>query len=209
VSLADQHWTQTSIHEVVAAFLQAERHAFDFIPRWLPVVDNPNLDDPIQNQKRLRLLYLKRAQLMLEVPPDTQWWNVEYLLESDIDNLFTAARFGAPWCGQKLSDRDHFENGVLKSDPADWKRVILWGHERTGPFVILEGNHRLMAYARTSSKPPLRIPVYVGLSKCFCFWHPLDRPFMLANDILRTDALRLFERDDWIYRAPQQAEPPQ
>jgi hypothetical protein len=27
-------------------------------------------------------------------------------------------------------------------DPKDWQGVILWGHTKNGPFVILEGNKR-------------------------------------------------------------------
>jgi hypothetical protein len=87
MALVDMHWTQISIHNVVSEFLRAERERFSFYPPWLPVIDDPDLGDPLQNQKRLRLLYIQRANFMVEIPPDTTWWNVESLTENEINEL--------------------------------------------------------------------------------------------------------------------------
>ena len=50
----------------------------------------------------------------------------------------------------------------------------MWGHDRGGPFTILEGNNRLIAYASTAPRPALEVSVFIGLSKSPCFWHRAD-----------------------------------
>ena len=78
MALADMNWTEISIHHVVLEFLRCEEKTTQFpTPRqWQPVIDNPNLSDPLENQKRLRLLYIPRAIFMIEIPTDTAWWEV-------------------------------------------------------------------------------------------------------------------------------------
>ncbi len=199
MTLANMNWSAVLIHQVVSAFLRAERHEFGKIfPPWLPLIDHPNLGDPVENQKRLRLLYYKRGMFMIEVPPDTRWYEVRYLNEDHLDQLYCAGRFNAPWAGKKLIDAAEFGD-ELYSDPKDWKPIILWGHDKAGPLVILEGNHRLLAYVRARPRPLLHIAVYVGLSQGFCFWHPLDPPYMLANDLFDKKAKQIVPSDDWFY----------
>lgn len=66
-------WTEISVHNVVSEFLRAERDTrFNFYPPWLPIIDNPNLNDPVENHKRLRLFYILRGIFMIEIPPDTK-----------------------------------------------------------------------------------------------------------------------------------------
>ena len=163
------------------------------------MIDSPNLDDPAENQKRLRLLYYKRAMFIFEVPPDTRWSEVRYLTESHLDQLYCSGRHSQPWAGKKLRDAGECED-ALKCEPPDWKPIIFWGHDKAGPFMILEGNHRLLAYVRAQPPPPLHIPVYIGLSPGFCFWHPLDPPYMLANDLFDKVARPIVPQGDWFYR---------
>jgi hypothetical protein len=55
MTLAAKSWAKISFHEVVAAFLKAERDSnFNFFPAWLPVIDHPHLDDPRENHMRAR-----------------------------------------------------------------------------------------------------------------------------------------------------------
>jgi hypothetical protein len=79
----------------------------------------------------------------------------------------------------KVATRKMF---TLSSDPNEWDTPILWGHEQTGPFTILEGNHRLTAYAATS-REDLRIPVFVGLSSTACYLHLPDHTDFLLYDM--------------------------
>ena len=43
----------------------------------------------------------------------------------------------------------------------DLNNIILWGHKKTGPFIILEGNHR---WYNKNTYFPVLASVYVGLS---------------------------------------------
>jgi hypothetical protein len=92
--LADMEWTEISIHQVVLEFLRGEQATTKFPapPEWQPVIDHPNLSDPLENQKRLRLLYVPRAQFMIEIPSDTTWWQVRGLAEHELSELYTSAK---------------------------------------------------------------------------------------------------------------------
>ncbi len=71
MALANKDWSKISINNVVLEFLRAERDTkFNFYPPWLPIIDNPNLSDPLENHKRLRLLYIPRGKFMIEIPPE-------------------------------------------------------------------------------------------------------------------------------------------
>ncbi len=195
--LSAMHWgSAVSIHYFVAEFLQAERYnAAGFLPPTeMRIVDAPNLNDPIENHYRLRILYYFRAHLLGEVPPDTQWFEVQYLTDRELSELHAVSRCG--W-ENPTDPSDHNElakvavRKPIKLDelPADWKRIILWGHRREGPFTILEGNKRLTAYASTLPSPGLRIPVLVGISPTPCLWHFEDAPRKIANDLWKVPSL--------------------
>src|ERR1700722_9505349 len=98
MAFINKQWIQISIHEVVLEFLRGERDRFAFYPPWHSVIDNPNLDDPAENHKRLRLLYLVRGVFMIEIPPDTTWWKVQ-LTEQEIGELYVSARHNTEWDG--------------------------------------------------------------------------------------------------------------
>jgi hypothetical protein len=51
--------------------------------------------------------------------------------------------------------------------PSNWKSIILIGHTRIGPFTIVEGNNRIVAYM-SSNRNGLDVPVYVGLGLVPC-----------------------------------------
>ena len=181
------------------------RELFSFYQPWLPVIDNPDLNDPLQNHKRLRLLYLKRAKFMIEIPPDTTWWNVRSLTEDELGELHVSARHTEQWNvdNYKLESVAAVVRKGLTSPPTTWPgRIILWGHERTGPFSILEGNHRMLAYANTARRPPLNIDVYVGLSPSLCYWHFDDPPYLLGNDLIISSDLQLQLVENWPIVVP-------
>ena len=183
--LKDQTWTPVSIHSVVLAFLQAERHAYAMLPEDLGIIDTPKIEDPHENHRRLRLLYKRRLMLFAEVPPDTQWYEVRSLTDSHLGELHVIARcdfMPADAPTHLLTSPDHRKAETLRSAPPEWKPPVLWGHTMSGPFTILEGNHRLAAYVAGGARE-LQIPVYIGLSRTHCFWHSFDPPEILANDL--------------------------
>jgi hypothetical protein len=202
VALADMVWTETSVHNVVSEFLRAERDSrFNFHPPWLGLIDNPSLNDPLQNHQRLRLLYIVRGMFMVEIPPDTRWYEVQSLTEDQLGELYVSARHTERWdqAGNKLDQVAKAVQVPLKSAPDTWGRIILWGHDRKGPFSIMEGNHRMLAYAQAKPRPPLKAPVYVGLSPSYCFWHHSDPPLSLGQGLYRSQGPSLFAQDNWLH----------
>jgi hypothetical protein len=188
VMLGDQDWAPASIHQVVAAILQAERDRFaPLLPTELQsLVDQPKLDNPRENHSRLRLLYVRRIHLMAEVPPDTDWHEVRFLRNEHLSELHVIARCGFMPEGHPtalLTSPSHRTPELLRTPPAEWKPLVLWGHSPSGPFTILEGNHRLAAFVGNGASETLQLPVFVGLSNTPSHWHSLDQPGILANDL--------------------------
>ncbi len=192
-------WRPISVHEFVAEFLLSERHKFAAIEHHLSIqltgvtptklfaiIDNPNLTDAFENHLRLRLLYLTRCFLLGEIPPDTQWYEVRNLTDTELRDLHVIARCG--WDDPKGADKNELlavaerKPQTLTKPPASWRRPILWGHDKTGPFTIIEGNNRLTAYASTKPAPGLSVPALIGLSPTPCFWHIHDPARIIAND---------------------------
>lgn len=178
--LSKQKWEKVTIHQVYHAFLKSEfekciqtfgQHAV----ANKELIDNPDFDNESQNCKRSFLLCF-RAPLLVQIPCSTVWYKVSSLSQSHINELIVIGR-----CGWD-DDNDHNElvnvakrkAEKLNSSPAEWTTPILWGHTEEGPFTIIEGNHRLVAYASLQNRPELNISVYVGLSNEYCFWHLPD-----------------------------------
>jgi hypothetical protein len=137
---------------------------------------------------------------MIEIPPDTKWYEVQSLTENEIDELYVSARHTQLWdqAGNKLDRVATVAPEQLKSAPDSWARIVLWGHGRAGPFSIMEGNHRMLAYACARPRPPLDIPVYVGLSPSYCFWHYADPAFSLGQGLYKTDP-NIHPQDGWLW----------
>jgi hypothetical protein len=210
MALANMRWTPVTWHHVVAEFLRAERNTkFRFYPPWLPVIDSPNLVDAVENHQRSRLLHIMRGPFIVEIPRDTAWYEVEFLTHNELNEIYVGSKFNPQWdaTGNRLDQVALIAKEPMTADPANWARVILWGHDNAGPFTILEGNHRLLGYAYTSPPRPLKIAVYVGLSPSPCFWHYADPPFEIANDLWNCGIAGLIvSADGWI--RPQRAHCP-
>jgi hypothetical protein len=189
MSLASQVWKPISIHDVVAEFLLSERHKVAPLisSADLAVIDTPDTKHPYQNHFRLRALLCVRRQLICEIPPDTEWFEVHNLGTAELDELIVIGRCG--WDDPTGADRNELVNvakrrpSVLRSKPTAWRKLILWGHGRNGPFTIMEGNNRLTAYVAEGCPDNLCIPVMIGLSPTPCVFHLPDPPLVLANDL--------------------------
>jgi hypothetical protein len=186
-------WCRVTVHAVVAEFLRSERRTVIALlpaalqPHVLPCIDQPNIVDPSENHTRLRCLALIRRQLLGEIPPDTQWYKVCTLTDAELTELYVIGR--CRFEGSSENDDHQLQSFALSrpqtmtSLPSSWGIPILWGHEKKGPFTIIEGNHRLVAYASQPHKSGLSVPVFVGLSNTPCFWHIFDSPHVLVNDL--------------------------
>jgi hypothetical protein len=66
------------------------------------------------------------------------------------------------------SDENELEKVALPAtedcwEPKDEWSPILWGHDRTGPLTIVEGNHRMTALARSENPDGVALVAFVGL----------------------------------------------
>lgn len=175
--LSDEQWAPVPIHAPLLAFLKAEWDKWVPITRWVDrrLISEPNISDASENHLRACLISAIRGPLLQHLPQDTQWFEVKWLRAEHLHELRVIGRCG--W------DDSNDKNELLKvaarrpqqllSDVDSWDPPILWGHSKTGPFTILEGNNRLTAYA-ASSRMSLKLPCYVGLSMNPCFWHLAD-----------------------------------
>lgn len=177
MALCDENWTDSAIHRMFLEYLRAERRNYD--PKISPLLDQPDLHDAAANHMRMHLIYGTRRQLLGEIPPDTRWHVVEHLRDEHLDELRVIGRCG--WDDDadgnevaKVANRKDAQ--ILKTKPEDWACPILWGHSEEGPFTILEGNNRLMAYSRQEEQTGFAVSALVGLSPSLCYWHRPDQP---------------------------------
>jgi hypothetical protein len=190
--LKDMDWKSVSIHEVIWAWLCAERNTSANIryilsqqPEHAALLDAPDTENADENWLRLKIIYIARWVFFVEIPPDTCWYEVRNLRDNDLTNLH-AVNHGHWSSGDdqnellKVAAREKLE---LESPPTEWGSIVLWGHTKDGPFTIIEGNHRLTAYAGVGATG-LDIPVFVGLSPLKCIWHRLDKVGPLIQDMV-------------------------
>jgi|ERR1043166_5085981 hypothetical protein len=195
MSLAEKNWNPITIHEMEAIFLQSERYRlFDLngLPKVGPddffIIDNPDISDNEQNNNRHRMLLLFRAPLLERIPRDTIWYKVRSLTDVELEELYVIGRCGWDYDDSNQNDlkfiRDKNElkcvsarrPNPLKNSPTNWLCPILWGHDKSGPFTIIDGNNRLTEYVSSFQFDclSLDIEVIIGLSSNPCYWHLLD-----------------------------------
>jgi hypothetical protein len=196
MALAQKIWKRITVHKVVLEFLVAEREG-NVAQRLVStgiissselakLLDTANIDDPTENFSRLRLLCRYRCVFLGEIPPDTRWYEVCNLTHDELFELHVVGRCG--WDDPAGQDRNEVfkvaerKNKQLLSAPSEWKSICLWGHSKEGPFTIIEGNNRLVAYA-SSQRRDLNIPVIVGLSPSFFYFNLYDPVGVLVHDL--------------------------
>ena len=186
MTLADMQWKRASLHRVVLAWLRAERkevaerlaqlHPSLWRPAGFPaLLDNADVENTQENRDRLRLLYLIRNVFIVELPPDTVWYQVRNLRHEHLSQLraVNEANWIDPADQNELFKVASRKKLKYEQPWQEWDSPILWGHDRNGPFTIIEGNHRLTAYTACGQND-LNIPIFVGLSRMKCIWHPPD-----------------------------------
>ncbi|MDB6043517.1 MAG: hypothetical protein JWM63_2068 [Gammaproteobacteria bacterium] len=176
--LADESWSPCSKHAVILAFLRAE---WDKSPqlkgRDRHLITTADITDTRQNNQRMTALWSIRGALLKRLPGDTQWFEVKYLREGHFWQLHAInfLDWNSPEDMNELEKVAVRRRQPLLTPVASWEPSILWGHERSGSFTIIEGNHRLSALAGTLvERRSCAIPVYVGLSPSLCHWHLPD-----------------------------------
>lgn len=163
---------------MILPFLRAEWHK---IPAALALpdrllIERPDIGDVYQNDARRSLLRSRRGPLLDRVP-ETVWYEVHLLRERHLCELLVIGRCGWDAPGQDGNELPSVARRIhkdLQTASTEGWEPILWSHEKSGPFTILEGNTRLTAFAGAPSKPPLAVTAFVGLSHRQCYWHLPD-----------------------------------
>lgn len=189
-----------SEEEIIAEFLRGEFYHPEYDPYrhdFQPVVEVADLGHPDENFIRRALLFRRRGRLWRELPPDTEWWEIE-LTTRDLPRLRTFPRnewkrfAGGSFDLAEMLDRVKGErlrgrqSRILKKleaiaselpDNRVPNAVLLIGTDECHSLTIIEGNHRMMAAMLTVPESAHRtFRFYCGLSTNMdsCCWHKTD-----------------------------------
>lgn len=187
-------WKRTSVHAVVLEWLRGERHRIEAAfpddrarAAILDCIDRADLASALQNRMRLRMLNILRLELIVEIPPDTSWYVVSGFGHDYIMGLHVIC--GAEWADgsgdYRIGAVAARRQITLRGGPPFPAMPILFGTTKDGPFTIIEGNHRLVAYAG-SGQTDFFGPVMIGISPTDCVWNgePQASRMLLMRDII-------------------------
>jgi O-antigen/teichoic acid export membrane protein len=204
---------QVSEDEVMAEFLKSDFNNPDFEDyreALATLVNQPDLSDPVENAKRRALLFIRHASLWRVLPEGTQWFEVT-LRPVDLERIRVFPR--SHWRKVAKGDfaitevvreiaagncKDIVEEGFVHKifeirnwleQDVDAGAVLLIGINESGPFTVLDGNHRLAASMLASVEPAKRFRIYCGLSPRMaqCCWYntSVSTLFRYAAKLLR------------------------
>jgi hypothetical protein len=87
MALVGKQWTKVSLHKVVLAWLRGERGKPNAMaPAGL--LDSADLSSSDENRARLRFFYILRGPYFIELPPDTEWHEVQSLTDAELSELY-------------------------------------------------------------------------------------------------------------------------
>jgi len=180
--------------EVIAELLKNEFHHPEFhADRELfeSLVFQPDVDDKRQNVRRRELLSRRYADLLRELPDETQWWEVRIeaadlelirvaprpewrriangsMLLKDVAGRIRSGRFS----GKSVCKVQAIGYGLRQK--ADHSSVVLIGVGEGKPLTIVDGNHRLAAALQTGDAAAAgQFRGIAGfsprMSECYCY----------------------------------------
>ncbi len=217
--------------EVISEFLKNEFYHEEFHhdrQQWEHLVLDADMTNEKDNLLRRALLFRRRGHLWRELPPDTQWWQVQ-IEPGDLEliRVFPRAHwrkigsggFGLRHIAGRI--RSTRFNGKTKDFirkiqslsyrlrlEYDNSSVLLIGLDEARPMTILEGNHRLTA-ALLASPAILqsRFRVLAGFSRRMneSCWYETNLPnlWRYARNRLRN----LYDREADIARIVPELDP--
>lgn len=186
--------------EIIAEFLRGEFYHPEFDPYrrdFQHLVDHPDLDHAHENFIRRALLFRRRGRLWRELPPGTEWWEIE-MTARDLHRLRSFPRndwrrFASR--GFRLTQMvGRIETELARGEQGRFLKkigeiacdlqgndlpdaVLLIGIDEHSPLTIIEGNHRMAAAMLTMPESAhRRFRFYCGLSPNMnsCCWHKTD-----------------------------------
>jgi len=187
---------RVSEDEVIAEFLKSDFHApaFEEYRESLgEVVSNPHLDNAQENAKRRALLFIRHLSLWKEIPPETEWYEVE-ITPADVSQIRVFPRaqwrklargnFSLTKVAEGIRMQPHLVDTPFLSKISDIRNqllleesqfgaVILIGLNDSEPMTVLDGNHRLAAAMSASPNRLEKLRFLCGLSPRMseCCWY--------------------------------------
>ena len=188
-----------SENEVISEFLKSDFQSPQFKKfqeAGARLVYSPALDNPQENRLRRALLFIRHGALWRELPKNTQWYEAE-VRSADLHRIRVFPRahwrklavgdFSIKQVAQRVAD-DRFRDRTpqmfrakiqdlldhLQDDGSGLAgAVLLIGMNPSGPFTVLDGNHRLLAATLASPEAFDRLRFFCGLSPNMnrCCWY--------------------------------------
>lgn len=183
--------------EVIAEFLKSDFHnpAFrDYQETLRKIVADPDLNNAAENAKRRALFFIRHLALWNELPPDTQWYEME-MTEPGLGQIRVFPR--AQWrnlgqgsfaiteavedlrTGRNTIDSRFYSkiceirSWIMEEDTSRAGSVILIGMNERSSLTILDGNHRLVAAMMAAPNGVRKLRFLCGLSPRMteCCWY--------------------------------------
>jgi hypothetical protein len=198
--------------EVIAEFLKSEfcRPVFrDYQDILHDIVSNPNLEDANENAKRRALLFIRHFALWKELPPGTEWYEVE-IGDADLNKVrvfpraqwrnFAPRTFSIIEVAERMRKRQGIDSSAfqtkiatignrLQREDDDLGTVLLIGVNENEPLTVLDGNHRLVASMLTTPRRTERLRFLCGFSPRMseCCWYEtnLGTLFRYGKNVLK------------------------
>ena len=210
--------------EVISEFLKAEFYHPEYDPdrgRFERLVHEPNLHDAGENALRRALLFRRRGHMWRELPPDTQWWDLEFKPEEvEKVNVFPRAQWRSPAQGNfaAVHVAEQIRRDMRSPQPSALSlrikvvstlmqrgggksTVLLIGLDEERPVTLLEGNHRFIA---SMMLPPeimlLHLRLICGFSPRMeeCCWYKTNLPTLYHY--LKNRIKYFWDREADVYR---------
>lgn len=210
--------------EVISEFLRSEFYHPEYDPdrnRFESLVYEPDLEDVQQNALRRALLFRRRGHMWRELPPETQWWEVEFKPEeAEKVNVFPRAQWRTPAAGNfaavHVAQQIRRDMQGEKPGPLSIKikvvasllqregrksTILLIGLDEQRPLTLLEGNHRFIAAMMLPREIMLRrLRIVCGFSPRMeeCCWYKTNLPTL--SHYLKNRIKYLWDREADVYR---------
>ncbi len=204
--------------EVIAEFLKTDFHHPEFASyrkTLAKLVQTPDFSNALENSTRRALFRLRHGGLWRELPQDTEWSEVT-IGDLDLNQVRVFPR--AQW--RKIASGDFAVPKIVQSIAKTRSRgavddkfiakiadlrnhislhgpdgaVLLIGLNYSGPFTILDGNHRMVASTLISPQAVSNLRVFCGISPRMmeCCWYQTNFSTLLRYG---TNLLRHAVRD--------------
>jgi len=183
--------------EVIAEFLKSDFHnpVFrEYQETLRTIVTDPDLNDATENAKRRALFFIRHLALWNELPPDTQWYEME-ITEAGLGQIRVFPR--AQWrnlgqgsfaiteavedlrTGRNTIDSRFYSkiceirSWMMEEETSRAGSVILIGMNERSSLTILDGNHRLVAAMMAAPNGVRKLRFLCGLSPRMmeCCWY--------------------------------------